>query len=82
MTLRLTRRHMLVSAAAGGAGTGAGIGSQGALQISSDGKYLVAVDAGSNQISVLRINSDGELSPVGDGPISSGGSKPQASPAE
>jgi 6-phosphogluconolactonase len=62
--------------AAGGAGTGAGIGSQGALQVTSDGKYLLAVDAGSNQISVLRINSDGELSPVGGGPVSSGGSKP------
>ena len=62
--------------AAGGAGTGAVVGSQGALQVSSDGKYLLAVDAGSNQISVLRINSDGELSPVGGGPVSSGGSKP------
>ena len=62
--------------AAGGAGTGATIGSQGALQVTSDGKYLLAVDAGSNQISVLRINSDGELSPVGGGPVSSGGSKP------
>jgi len=41
--------------AAGGAGTGTGIGSQGALQISSDGRYLLAVDAGSNEISVLRI---------------------------
>src|SRR5437879_9738185 len=45
----------------GGAGTGSGIGSQGALQITSYGKYLLAVDAGSNQVSVLRINSDGEL---------------------
>ena len=62
--------------AAGGAGSGAGIGSQGALQITSDGKYLLAVDAGSNQISVLRINSDGELNPVGGGPVSSGGVKP------
>jgi 6-phosphogluconolactonase len=61
---------------AGGAGTGAGIGSQGALQITSDGKYLLAVDAGSNQVSVLRINSDGELDPVGGGPVSSGGVKP------
>jgi len=60
--------------AAGGAGTGAGVGSQGALQVTSDGKYLLAVDAGSNQISVLRINSDGEVSPVGGGPVSSGGS--------
>jgi 6-phosphogluconolactonase (cycloisomerase 2 family) len=62
--------------ASGGAGTGAGIGSQGALQVTRDGKYLLAVDAGSNQISVLRINSDGELRPVGDGPVSSDGSKP------
>src|SRR5437660_2487155 len=62
--------------AAGGAGTGTGIGSQGALQITSNGKYLLAVDAGSNQISVLRINSDGELSPVGGGPVSSGGVEP------
>jgi 6-phosphogluconolactonase len=62
--------------AAGGAGTGAAIGSQGALQVTSDGKYLLAVDAGSNQISVLRINADGELSLVGGGPVSSGGSKP------
>jgi 6-phosphogluconolactonase (cycloisomerase 2 family) len=61
---------------AGGAGTGSGIGSQGALQVASDGKYLLAVDAGSNQISVLRINADGELSPVGGGTVSSGGSKP------
>ena len=60
----------------GGAGTGTGIGSQGALQITSNGKYLLAVDAGSNQISVLRINDDGELNPVGGGPVSSGGVKP------
>ena len=62
--------------AAGGAGTGSGIGSQGALQISDDGKYLIAADAGSNEISVLRIDSDGELRPVGGGPVSSGGVKP------
>jgi hypothetical protein len=62
--------------AAGGAGTGAGIGSQGALQITSDGKYLLAVDAGSNQISVLRIGPDGGLTPVGGGPVSSDGNEP------
>ena len=61
---------------AGGAGTGAGIGSQGALQITSDGKYLLAVDAGSNEISVLRIGADGGLKPVGGGPVSSGGNEP------
>src|SRR6184192_4449419 len=48
---------------AGGAGTGQRIGSQGALQISDDGRYLLAVDAGSNEISVLRIEHDGGLDP-------------------
>jgi 6-phosphogluconolactonase len=33
--------------AAGGAGTGAGLASQGALQISPDGRFLIAADAGS-----------------------------------
>ncbi len=46
---------------AGGAGSGSGLASQGALQVSSDGRYVVAVDAGSNQISVLRIKHDGGL---------------------
>ena len=51
--------------ATGGAGTGAGIGSQGALQESADGRFLLAVDAGSGQISVLRIDPRGRLRPVG-----------------
>jgi 6-phosphogluconolactonase len=62
--------------ATGGAGTGAGIGSQGALQESADGRYLLAVDAGSNQISVLRVKPDGGLRPVGGGPVSSNGVEP------
>ncbi len=61
---------------AGGAGTGHGIGSQGALQLSSDGRYLLAVDAGSNQISVLRIKPHGALQPAEGGPVSSGGIEP------
>src|SRR5690242_8933351 len=44
---------------AGGAGTGSGVASQGAIQISSDGRFVLAVDAGSNQVSVLRIKHDG-----------------------
>jgi 6-phosphogluconolactonase (cycloisomerase 2 family) len=56
-------------------GTGASVPSQGALQISSDGKYLLAVDAGSNQISVLKIKPDGSLKTV-DGPTPSGGNVP------
>ena len=60
----------------GGAGSGAGIGSQGALQLSADGRYLLAVDAGSNQISVLRIKPHGQLQPVEGSPVSSDGIEP------
>ena len=47
--------------AAGGAGTGSGLASQGAIQITDNGRYVLAVDGGSNQISVLRIGDDGSL---------------------
>ena len=62
--------------AAGGAGTGSGLASQGALQISPDRRFLIAVDAGSNQVSVLRISGDGSLRPVPGGVASSGGVLP------
>src|SRR3954451_21990079 len=39
----------------GGAGTSAGLGSQGAVALSDDGRLLVAVDAGSNDIAVFRV---------------------------
>jgi 6-phosphogluconolactonase len=61
---------------AGGAGTGTGLASQGSLQRSGDGRYLLAADAGSNEISVLRIQHDGSLKPVGGGPVSSNGVNP------
>jgi 6-phosphogluconolactonase len=47
--------------AVGGAGTGHGLASQGSLQLSADGRYLLAVDAGSNEISALRIKPNGGL---------------------
>ena len=59
----------------GGAGLGAGLGSQGAIQASPDRRFLLAVDAGSNQISVLRIGHNGVPTPVG-APVSSGGVEP------
>jgi 6-phosphogluconolactonase (cycloisomerase 2 family) len=62
--------------AAGGAGTGAGLASQGALQLSSDGRYLLAVDAGSSQISVLQVGWDGSLQLVPGGVVSSDGPTP------
>jgi hypothetical protein len=61
--------------AAGGAGTGSPTGSAGALQRSTDGHFLLAVDAGSNQISVMLIAPNGALYPFGS-PVSSGGSTP------
>jgi len=61
---------------AGGAGTGAGLASQGALQVTNDGRFVVAVDAGSNQLSVLRINFDGSLQLVPNGVVSSDGPTP------
>lgn len=44
---------------AGGAGTGTGLASQGSIQVSGNGQYLLVADAGSNQISVLQISADG-----------------------
>jgi 6-phosphogluconolactonase len=61
---------------AGGVGTGAGLASQGALQLSSDGRYLLAVDAGSDQVSVLRLGWDGIPQIVPGGVVSSGGPTP------
>jgi 6-phosphogluconolactonase (cycloisomerase 2 family) len=61
---------------AGGAGTGSGLASQGALQITPDGKFVVAVDAGSNQISVLRVENDGSLKLLPGSVVSSGGILP------
>src|SRR5580704_6139504 len=61
---------------AGGAGTGGGLASQGAIQVSSDGRYLIAADAASNQISILRIKPDGSLKLVPTGVVSSDGATP------
>src|SRR4051812_24384262 len=59
--------------AAGGVGTGQGLASQGSLQLSSDGRCLLTVDAGRNQISVPRIKPGGALKRVGRSPVSSDG---------
>src|ERR1700722_12093732 len=62
--------------AVGGAGTGSPDASQGSLQLSADGRYLLAVDAGSNQISVLRIKPDGSLQIAEGSPVPSNGVDP------
>jgi hypothetical protein len=60
---------------AGGAGLGSLLPSQGSIQVTQDGRYLLAVDAGSNQISVLRLTADGVPVLAGQ-PVSSGGITP------
>jgi hypothetical protein len=62
--------------AVGGAGLGQPDASQGSLQRSADGRYLLAVDAGSNQVSVLRIKPDGSLQIAEGSPVSSNGVDP------
>ena len=45
----------------GGLGTGAGLGSQGAVALSDDGRLLAAVDGGSNDVTVFRVGRRGHL---------------------
>jgi 6-phosphogluconolactonase len=45
--------------ATGGTGTGAGLGSQGAVTLSTNNRWLFVVNAGSNDVSVIRIGSSG-----------------------
>ena len=43
----------------GGLGSGAGLGSQGAVTLSSDGRQLYVVNAGSNSVSVFSVRAGG-----------------------
>jgi 6-phosphogluconolactonase (cycloisomerase 2 family) len=43
----------------GGAGTGGGLGSQGALALSDDGRWLLAVNTGSNDVTVFAVGNSG-----------------------
>jgi 6-phosphogluconolactonase (cycloisomerase 2 family) len=60
----------------GGTGTGAGLLSQGAVALSDDGRLLVAVNAGSNDISSFRVTRRGHLQLVDRQP--SGGIHPNS----
>jgi len=62
----------------GGVGTGTGLPSQGAVQITARGRLLLAADAASNQISVEYVHRDGSLSPVPGSPFSSEGVEPDS----
>jgi 6-phosphogluconolactonase len=43
----------------GGLGTGGGLGNQGGLVLSADSRWLLVVNAGSNDVSVFRVYDDG-----------------------
>ena len=47
--------------ATGGMGTGSGLGSQGAVVLSANGRWLLAVNAGSNDVTLFRVRHDGSL---------------------
>jgi 6-phosphogluconolactonase len=49
------------SVASGGQGTGAGLGSQGAVTLSENHEWLFAVNAGSNTVSSFKVRHDGSL---------------------
>src|SRR5213082_2601845 len=59
--------------ATGGTGTGGSLGSQGAVALSDDGRWLFAVNAGSNDVSVFAVRPSG-LSLAGR--TASGGTRP------
>lgn len=59
--------------ATGGLGTGGGLGSQGAVTLDNAGRYLYAVDAGSDTVTSFRVVGDG-LARVSTVP--SGGTRP------
>lgn len=61
--------------ATGGEGSGGGLGSQGSVRLSDDGSWLLVVNAGSDELSVFRVNGTTlELADTdgsgGDSPIS------------
>jgi 6-phosphogluconolactonase (cycloisomerase 2 family) len=47
------------SAPTGGAGAGSSLGSQGAIALSDDGRWLFAVNAGSNDVSAFQVTAAG-----------------------
>lgn len=60
--------------ATGGLGGGSGLGSQGAVVLSEDGRSLLAVDAGSDELTSFRVARDGSL--IWADRIGSGGDHP------
>jgi len=64
---------LVASLPTGGTGTGAGLGSQGAVTLSTSGRFLFVVNAGSNSISTFEVREKGlELKST----VASGGIRP------
>ncbi len=61
-------------ALSGGSGNGGGLGSQGAVVLDENHKWLYAVNAGSNSISSFKVNNDGSVTLKNT--VSSYGTKP------
>jgi len=76
--LAVTERHgqasVVVSYPTGQKGTGAGLGSQGAIALVEGGSRLIAVNAGSNSVSAFAIGDMGRLKLINSAP--SGGLNP------
>jgi 6-phosphogluconolactonase len=64
---------LLTSVSTNGTGTGAGLGSQGAVALSTNGRYLFVVNAGSNTVSTFKLGNKGL---VLSSTVSSGGTRP------
>jgi 6-phosphogluconolactonase (cycloisomerase 2 family) len=62
------------AASTNGLGTGAGLGSQAPVILSEDGRWLLAVNPGSNSVAAFKVLKSGQLSLTGT--ISSGGTMP------
>jgi 6-phosphogluconolactonase (cycloisomerase 2 family) len=60
----------------GGLGTGAGLGTQGAVTLSQDGLWLFAVNAGSDTVAVLSVDGEGGVALVST--VASGGHAPSS----
>jgi 6-phosphogluconolactonase (cycloisomerase 2 family) len=68
---RLTQDETVLT---GGLGTSSGLGDQAAIAITTDHRHLLAVNAGSDDVSLFEIDDDGlelaDVQPVGDRPVS------------
>jgi hypothetical protein len=70
--------------ATGGLGTSAGLGDQAAIAITGDERHLLAVNAGSDDVSLFDIDDAGlelaDVQPVGDRPVSRSSRQPRVCP--